>query len=44
LIVGETELAAKQVVIKNMGTGEQKTVAESDLVKSLGELIPSRAF
>jgi histidyl-tRNA synthetase len=44
LIVGETELAAKQIVIKNMGTGEQKTVAESDLVKSLGELIPSRAF
>jgi len=44
LIVGETELAANQVVVKNMKTGEQSAVAESNLFARLKELIsPSQS-
>jgi histidyl-tRNA synthetase len=35
LIVGDTELASSSVVVKNLGTGEQTTVARGELVGKL---------
>ena len=42
LMIGPDELAAKAVLLKDMDSGNQETVAQADLITALRRLIPAR--
>lgn len=39
LVLGETELSSQQVVVKNLGNGEQQTLNQSEIIQHLRDLL-----
>ncbi|QWA09730.1 histidine--tRNA ligase [Sodalis ligni] len=39
LVLGENEVAAQQVVVKNLATGDQETLAQSDVAERLASIL-----